>query len=581
MFRTSRSSLYRCVKVQVTSDMQRIVDSESACVNETSTYSAGAIETPVASNDRVTHVYTSVASTSAAGSAVVQDPENNTSTARDNCEADDTWWCSKSEDSSDCDNQMESDPEYMFNSEAANTGIRGQLAEWAVKYNVTLTALAALLLILKPYFTFLPSDPRTLLKTPTDHVVKSLKRGGEYCYLGVATGLQKLLRTIGTALRDSVKIFELQFNIDGLPLFKSSCTQLWPILCLVKNLRMTGPFVVSLYCGTEKPGSASEYLEDFIYEMNELLGNGLLFDNKHFGVKIHSFVCDAPAHAFLKGVKGHSGYSSCEKCTDCGEYNGKIIFTSVSCPLRTDESFAQMSNSDHHVLPNPLKRLTVGCVTQFGLDYMHVVCLGVMRCLMYWKGPVGPLQVRLGRKTIEELSQRLVSLTAFIPSVFARRPRSVNELLRWKATEFCLFLLYCGPVVLNGILPTDLYYHFLHLFCAITILASPSFAVLYADFANDLLIKFVKDARALYGKEILVYNTHRLIHLAADVKRLGHLDEFSSFPFKLSVNCEIFVIIGILRFQNDLACVLCQRCLCSHTVTKLAVTAELLVNFLV
>jgi hypothetical protein len=200
---------------------------------------------------------------------------------------------------------------------------------------------------------------------------------------------------------------------------------------------------------------------------------------------------------------------------------------------------------------------------------------------MYWKGPVGPLQVRLGRKTIEELSQRLVSLTAFIPSVFARRPRSVNELLRWKATEFCLFLLYCGPVVLNGILPTDLYYHFLHLFCAITILASPSFAVLYADFANDLLIKFVKDARALYGKEILVYNTHRLIHLAADVKRLGHLDEFSSFPFKLSVNCEIFVIIGILRFQNDLACVLCQRCLCSHTVTKLAVTAELLVNFLV
>lgn len=162
-----------------------------------------------------------------------------------------------------------------------------------------------MLLILKPYFSHLPSDPRTLLKNQTDQVVKCLKRGGEYCYLGFATGLRKLLHTFCLALHDVTNIFELQFNIDGLPLFKSSCTKLWPTLCLVKNLKITDPLVVSLYCTTEKPSSASEYVQDFIYEMNELPGNSLLFDDKRFGIKIHSFVCDAPAIAFLKCIKGH------------------------------------------------------------------------------------------------------------------------------------------------------------------------------------------------------------------------------------------------------------------------------------
>ena len=123
--------------------------------------------------------------------------------------------------------------------------------------------------------------------------------------LGICNRFAKITAYIllGITWRD--EHFELQFNIDGLPLFKSSCTKLWPTLCLVKNLKITDPLVVSLYCTTEKPSSASEYVQDFIYEMNELPGNSLLFDDKRFGIKIHSFVCDAPAIAFLKCIKGH------------------------------------------------------------------------------------------------------------------------------------------------------------------------------------------------------------------------------------------------------------------------------------
>ena len=86
-------------------------------------------------------------------------------------------------------------------------------------------------------------------------------------------------------------------------------------------------------------------------------------------------MCDAPARAFIKSIKSHSGYSSCEKCTVRGEYHtNKVIFPSVDCPLRTDESFDAMTDEEHHIGACPLRPLPVGCVTQFGLDYMHLAC---------------------------------------------------------------------------------------------------------------------------------------------------------------------------------------------------------------
>ena len=108
-----------------------------------------------------------------------------------------------------------------------------------------------------------------------------------------------------------------------------------------------------------------------------------------FPVKVHSFVCDAPARAYVKGIKYHSGYYACEKCVQSGDYTNKVILPE-NAVLRTDRSFDNMLHKDHHTESCPLKPLKVGCVTQFGLNYMHHVCLGVMRrLLLYWKGPRG------------------------------------------------------------------------------------------------------------------------------------------------------------------------------------------------
>ena len=123
-----------------------------------------------------------------------------------------------------------------------------------------------------------------------------------------------------------------------------------------------------------------------------------------------------------------------------------------------DEDFSRRTDEGHHVDSCPHDPLPIGFVSKFGLDYMHFVCLGVMRrSLLYWKGPVGPLHVRLGRKAVGEISTRLMFLAAYIPIEFARKPRSLDDLNRWKATEFCEFLLYSGVSALRTLLPNRLY----------------------------------------------------------------------------------------------------------------------------
>ena len=108
-------------------------------------------------------------------------------------------------------------------------------------------------------------------------------------------------------------------------------------------------------------------------------------------------MCDAAARAYIKSVKSHSGYSGCDKCTQAGEYNGKMTFPETDAPLRTDIAFDEMTDEDHRVRPCPLRRLSppLGMVSQFTLDNMHLVCLGVMkRLILLWMK--GPLQYRLG-----------------------------------------------------------------------------------------------------------------------------------------------------------------------------------------
>lgn len=318
------------------------------------------------------------------------------------------------------------------------------LKNWVCTENVPHSSVTKLLHLLKPYHPNLPLDCRTLLKTPRVINIKSLPNG-EYVHFNVNIMLINIL----SKTRNIPNVLELSINIDGLPLFHSSNTQFWPILALIKNI--CGPFVIGIFCGMSKPEPLSLFLEDFISDISELLKNGVVYNNITYLVRIHSFICDAPARAYIKCTKVHTGYAACDKCTEYGNYvNRRVVFKNSSANKRTDESFVLQLDEEHHTGISPLLVLNIGLVSLFPIDYMHAVCLGVMRKLLItWIG--GNLNIRFRAQSVHSLSESLKFLREFVPYEINRKPRSISELSRWKATELRTFLLYLGPAILKKV----------------------------------------------------------------------------------------------------------------------------------
>lgn len=105
--------------------------------------------------------------------------------------------------------------------------------------------------------------------------------------------------------------------------------------------------------------------------------------------------CDAPAKSFILKTKGHA--SSCSRCEHEEEHLLNRICFPYTTPdnrpsKRTHQSYISQFGEEYHT-GNTSILTTVpyfNTVTDFSLDYQHLVCLGVVRKMMYlWiKGPV-------------------------------------------------------------------------------------------------------------------------------------------------------------------------------------------------
>lgn len=137
--------------------------------------------------------------------------------------------------------------------------------------------------------------------------------------------------------------------------------------------------------------------------------------------------------------------------------------------------------------------------SQFPGDYVHSMCLEVIRKLLnIWLR--GPLEFRLPTSIVNRMSGCLTSLRDHIPIEFARKPRTLRELDRWKATEFRMFLLFIGPVILSSYVDTNIYNNFMLLFSGIAILVSPTLSSLHWQYSETLLQMFVTHFGQIYGK---------------------------------------------------------------------------------
>lgn len=204
-----------------------------------------------------------------------------------------------------------------------------------------------------------------------------------------------------------------------------------------------------------------------------MLPEGLLLECGHKQIVIRLFSMDSPARSKICNIMGHASHDGCPLCAwTTTVFAGKVVYPNKIGPyLRSDETFSSRTYLDHHhpemrLRYSRLESLGFKMVSQFPIDLMHCVDLGVeLRCLDL-------LILMLDDDTVEEISRRITEFKDFRSAEFARDCRSLNYLSKFKATELRQFLLYGGPVFLNGLVSDIIYDHWLLLHTAIRLLSN-------------------------------------------------------------------------------------------------------------
>lgn len=134
---------------------------------------------------------------------------------------------------------------------------------WGVRNKIKREPFNEILKILKQHecFNQFPIDSRTLY----DRVFVNYNKigSGEFVHFG----LEKYIASFYKESSVVPDIIRVQINIDGLPEYKNTNGQFWPILGSFYGTKYV--FVIALFYGTSMPQSLEEYLAEFIIEANK------------------------------------------------------------------------------------------------------------------------------------------------------------------------------------------------------------------------------------------------------------------------------------------------------------------------
>ena len=139
--------------------------------------------------------------------------------------------------------------------------------------------------------------------------------------------------------------------------------------------------MIGLYFGDQMPTNVHGYTEELVSKLENLFQNGVLISVDEIirsRFTVSSIIYDAPAKAFVKQIKGHSGYHGCE-------WQGKMTFPRTGAPLWTDVQFNEMQDEERHLGQSPFQRLPIGMVSQFPNDYVSGIYQGIVKRMKWLK----------------------------------------------------------------------------------------------------------------------------------------------------------------------------------------------------
>lgn len=337
----------------------------------------------------------------------------------------------------------------------------------------------------------------------------------------------------------------LLWNCDGIPIFRSSNYQVWPIQCQIIELqpkdRKNNICVPCIWFGEKKP-TMSVLLTPFVNELCSLEREGIIWkDSKNVEhiTKVYALICssDSVARPLLRNTKQFNGQYGCDFCYHIG--GGPYPFRRPEPHLRSETEHYEHAMAATVQLPikgvkgpSELMRLErFQMINGFVPEYQHSVCLGVTRQLAsIWLDSTNHKEEwYLGTKA-DVIDQKLLSIKP--PVEITRTPRSFHERKYWKASEWRSFLLFYSLPVLSGVLMKKYWNHLFLLVFALHILLQQTVKLSEVSTAEIALKKFVIQFEVLYGIKNVSFNVHLLTHLAASVKNWGPLWATSTFSFE-------------------------------------------------
>lgn len=379
------------------------------------------------------------------------------------------------------------------------------------------------------------------------------------------------------------------WNTDGVPLFKSSKFSIWPFFLSINELpyddriKKENVVLAGIWFGLHKP-VPNLFMGVFRDSLKKLFKGVDFKINKKETVKCRGMIicgtCDLCAKSLFLNMKQYNGWYGCQKCRIRGERIGNVqVYPYCNeINLRTSPEtiqFAKEAKTRKKDVfgvkgPTVLSEIVYDFITTTAIDIMHCIYINVTkRLLSIWFDTEYSSHPASLRPFLLNINKAINSIRP-IDSI-VRRPRSLDDLAHWKATELREFLLVYSLPILRDYMQNIYFEHHILLVLGITILNSTSISEQMLVKAESTLTEYVKRFEILYGKNHMTSNIHLILHLSDTVKQFGPLFTTSCFSFEnfngilknfvhgsknpeLQIHASVSILLNMTELKNIILC---------------------------